>query len=273
MDGETLNFGSCGAVKGVKYPISLASQICLDHSLQRPCQLIPPTTLVGAGATAYAKKSNLALIDNKKLISKRARSRYKKTKSRLRFFENGTDASSQNSVIYEKLDTVGAVCVDSRGHVASACSSGGLSMKYDGRIGQAATYAAGVWADSSESSTKRSVAVSTTGAGEYIVKTLLAKELGTKIKESSSPALAFHKCMKEDFLGEKKYIFFLISRHLHPFMLITNKKEALFLLVDCILTLKILIFIGLEQNECLIIIGYSKKATKQIKKIFSINFN
>lgn len=103
---------------------------------------------------------------------------------------------------------MGAICVDSRGHVASACSSGGLSMKHDGRVGQAATYASGVWADSLRQ-TENSVAVTTTGAGEYLIKTLLAKQLALQIKDSACPAHAFLKCMQDDFLGTNKYCIYL----------------------------------------------------------------
>lgn len=194
MDGESLNFGACASVKSVRYPISLAAQICLDQST-KPSPLIPPILLVGQGATNYAKKSNLVLINNKKLISKRAQYRYNKFKRKL-----GLDDTPRKC---ERMDTVGAVCVDGNGNVASACSSGGILMKNSGRVGQAATYASGVWADSAEKATKRSVAVSTTGTGEYIVKTLLAKELAVKIQSSHSPALSFNKCMREDFLESR----------------------------------------------------------------------
>ncbi|GLV31912.1 Taspase 1 [Carabus blaptoides fortunei] len=199
MDGETLNFGACGAVKGVQYPITLASQICKDQTSERPLGLISPLLLVGEGAHDYAKISNLKLIENDKLISKKSYMRYKKNKALLKTH------SQQRQVNNERMDTVGAVCVDHRGHVAAASSSGGVFLKYDGRVGQAAIYASGVWADSVSNKTENSVAVTTTGTGEYLMRTQLAKELAQNIKTSTFPVTAFSKTLKEDFI-ESRYL-------------------------------------------------------------------
>lgn len=195
MDGETLNFGACGAVKGVQYPITLATQICKDQTSERPLGLVSPSLLVGEGAHDYAKISNLMLIENDKLISKKSYVRYKKNKALLKAH------SQQGKIQSERLDTVGAVCVDHRGHIAAASSSGGVFLKYDGRVGQAAIYASGVWADSIDNKTENSVAVTTTGTGEYLVKTLLAREIARNIKTSTFPVAAFSRTLKEDFIG------------------------------------------------------------------------
>lgn len=204
MNGEDLNYGACGCVKKVRNPVALATQICTDQRFSQPLQKIPPNMLVGEGAEKYAQLRNLMMVDNKELITTKARKSHSKFKRLIEKEKCLMKQSTPEKVVnmYKTLDTVGAVCVDSKGHVASACSSGGISMKHDGRVGQAACYASGVWADSYDNIRENSVAVSTTGAGEYLVKTLLARQLGSKLKIAICPTLAFVDCMKRDFLGE-----------------------------------------------------------------------
>lgn len=64
--------------------------------------------------------------------------------------------------------------IDDEGQVASGCSSGGIVLKLSGRVGQAASYGAGCW---SQKIDNRSTCVCTTGNGEYLMKTLLAREI------------------------------------------------------------------------------------------------
>lgn len=72
------------------------------------------------------------------------------------------------------LDTVGAIAVDFNNNFASAISSGGLLLKYKGRVGQAAIPGAGCWAEDS-------VAITTTGVGEYLTQTLFARKFYDKM--------------------------------------------------------------------------------------------
>ncbi|XP_023019257.2 taspase 1 [Leptinotarsa decemlineata] len=194
MDGRTLTFGGCGAVKKVKNPIALAYDICLKQSNTQPLGLVPPSLLVGQGGLQHARKASLKIVPNKRLISKKAFRQFTKYKKLLESHES-----------HERLDTVGAVCIDSEGHVASACSSGGLILKKPGRVGQAALYASGTWADSLNKDTESTVAVCTTGCGEYLVQTQLAKEIADVIKPSSSPITDLHRAMTSQFL-ESRYL-------------------------------------------------------------------
>jgi taspase (threonine aspartase 1) len=113
MDGKTLIYGGCGAVKSVKNPIHLAYDICVKQLEPLPLGLVPPSFLVGRGGVKYAKAAGLKTVKQKSLISAKALSQYKKYKSLVE--SNKTE---------ELLDTVGAVCVDNDGHVAAGCSSG-----------------------------------------------------------------------------------------------------------------------------------------------------
>ena len=74
----------------------------------------------------------------------------------------------------ERLDTVGAVAIDKYGCVAAGVSSGGILLKCPGRIGHASMYGCGCWAQDN-------VAVSSSGMGEYLVKTFFAKECANSL--------------------------------------------------------------------------------------------
>ena len=88
------------------------------------------------------------------------------------------------------LDTVGAICLDSNGNFASAVSSGGILLKHPGRVGQASMFGCGCWVDEQEMDSIKneahSIALCTTGCGEYIIKTLFAKECADHILRNTS---------------------------------------------------------------------------------------
>merc|ERR1719471_459933 len=86
-------------------------------------------------------------------------------------------------------DTVGVVVLDRSGRVASTVSSGGIALKQPGRVGQASCFGCGCWAQSKMGPQRGlSVGISTTGCGEHLVRTFLAKEcavsLGSDVERS-----------------------------------------------------------------------------------------
>ncbi|KAF9099801.1 taspase, threonine aspartase, 1 [Mortierella sp. AM989] len=91
-------------------------------------------------------------------------------------FQSSPPSKKREMIIDESLlqDTVGAICVDSLGRVAAGVSSGGIAMKFPGRVSEAAIYGAGCWAQD-PTQENPGFACSMTGAGEQICKTLLAR--------------------------------------------------------------------------------------------------
>ncbi|XP_047517156.1 threonine aspartase 1 [Pieris napi] len=193
MNGQTLHFGACGAVSNVWNPISLAKQLCIKQCDNLSLGRVPPCILTGKGAKTWAERMGLEIVDDKKMISPRAFRNYKHCKRKLKRY------SLQNDVRFSPLDTVGAICVDSYGVVAAGASSGGVSLKHEGRVGQAASFGSGVWAAMSRDGTTPSVASCTSGCGEHLIRTQLAKNTAESLMESS-PVISLDKCLKEKFL-------------------------------------------------------------------------
>ncbi|KAG0206799.1 hypothetical protein BGX28_001825 [Mortierella sp. GBA30] len=241
MNGTTLGFGSVGAVSDFKNPISIAAKI-LEESDRGPLSLgrIPPTMLVGTGASKWVDKMGFAFnrvqqdlslptpLDftaiepgstfNGTLVTKESLQQHLRFQNLLNSVvdeelpvkadasllsvdddDDQKDSSRDSQTTKRKAeeissqqrtnsfkattrriddellqDTVGAVCVDRFGRVASGVSSGGIAMKFPGRVSEAALFGAGCWAQD-PSGSDAGFACSMTGAGEQISKTLLAR--------------------------------------------------------------------------------------------------
>ncbi|XP_059057206.1 threonine aspartase 1 [Achroia grisella] len=193
MNGQTLHFGACGAVSNVWNPITLAKHLCIKQCDNLSLGRVPPCILTGQGAQLWAERMGIGIVENKKMISARSLRNYKHCKRKLKRY------SLQNDIKFSPLDTVGAICVDSNGVVASGASSGGVSLKHEGRVGQAASFGSGVWAVMSRDNKKPSVAACTSGCGEHLIRTQLAKNTAESLLEAS-PILGLDKCFKEHFL-------------------------------------------------------------------------
>ncbi len=143
VDGSTLNFGAVAAVQHVRHPISLARLIMTKT---------PHCFIVGEGADRIAAELGMPLEANIALVTPENLEIFRKHN------EQGASATG----------TVGAVAIDSHGHVASATSTGGTINKRQGRVGDSPMFGAGGYADD------RFGAASTTGEGEYIMRVLLS---------------------------------------------------------------------------------------------------
>ncbi|VVC28166.1 Peptidase T2, asparaginase 2,Nucleophile aminohydrolases, N-terminal [Cinara cedri] len=192
MDGSNMHYGGVGAVSGIKNPITLAKLICEKQNFKMSFGRIPPCLLVGQGAHEYAIQNNIIAIDPINLISEKAKRDFVHSKYKIM-----NQKCSYVQVENSKLDTVGCVSLDKFGKVAASSSSGGIILKQDGRVGQAALLGSGCWAQMTDDA---ATAVTTSGCGEHLIKTNLAKEMSKQLFNSSCPTIAINKCFNEDFI-------------------------------------------------------------------------
>ncbi|KAF8813801.1 N-terminal nucleophile aminohydrolase [Phlegmacium glaucopus] len=209
MDGKGA-FGSVGAVSGCQNAIRVARAV-LDHS-RVPDKLgrVPPLTLVSSGAYNFAA-GQLETIPPEALITFKTYERWKKWKTRLDSSEDSLtliDPASQLDTTSEELwaiqDTVGAVAWHGSDGLAAGVSSGGLLLKYPGRVGEAAIFGAGCWASQYESGLD-GMACSVSGTGEHIIRTNLARRLGEALRisaqsdEGEDPHDILNRILIDDF--------------------------------------------------------------------------
>ena len=157
MDGRDRAAGAVTALRHVRNPIRLARAV-MEHS--------PHVFLGGSGAEEFAREQGLELVDADWFATpERWRQLQELKEKKLGWFDAEV-----------KYGTVGAVAADAHGDVAAATSTGGLTGKRWGRIGDSPVIGAGTYADD------RSCAVSATGAGEFFIRAGVAHEIGARMR-------------------------------------------------------------------------------------------
>jgi beta-aspartyl-peptidase (threonine type) len=187
MNGENLRTGGVACVERLKNPIR-AARLVLDHS--------PHVYFVGTGAERFVRQHGMELCDNMELVIPREQERlYKFQEAQL---QGAVDETFSGAVVADEMashDTVGAVALDARGHLAAGTSTGGTLNKAPGRVGDSSLIGCGCYADD------QSAAVSLTGWGEPIMKLVLGKWAVDKVAGGASPAEAAHAAI--DYLFER----------------------------------------------------------------------
>lgn len=171
MDGESLRAGAVAGVQRVRNPILLARAV-MEHS--------PHVMLIGAGAEAFAKEQGIVLVDPSYF---RTEERWQQLQKALK---EGSEKHLHTDPEHAKQDsakhfgTVGAVALDSEGHLAAGTSTGGMTDKRWGRVGDSAIIGAGTYANAQ-------CAISGTGWGEFYIRTVAAHEICMKVSMLGEP--------------------------------------------------------------------------------------
>jgi len=185
MNGKTLNAGAVAAVKHIRNPISLA-RLVMEKSWH--------VMLVGEGAEKFAQEQGMQLVEQE----------YFKTERRWKQLQDIKDKDSrsddslklerkknpQTGMTNDSHGTVGCVALDKFGNIAAGTSTGGMTNKRFGRVGDSPIIGAGNYANNS------TCGVSGTGDGEYFIRLNVAKDIsdlmeykGMSVKEASQTVI------------------------------------------------------------------------------------
>lgn len=167
MEGANRNAGAVAGVKTVKSPIELARKV-MEESVH--------VMLSGEGAAQFAQKQGLEMVDNDYFDTDRRYQQLQQAKQRIKASESGEKQAWEYLDLDYKYGTVGAVAVDKNGLLSAGTSTGGMTAKRYGRIGDSPIIGAGTWADND------SCAVSATGHGEYFIRNHVAADICSRVK-------------------------------------------------------------------------------------------
>lgn len=156
MDGATLRAGAVAGVRCVRNPVLLARAV-MEHS--------PHVLLAGEGAEAFAREQGIPAVE----------AGYFRTESRWQQLQEALHREANHQRV-DHFGTVGAVALDARGHLAAATSTGGMTGKRWGRIGDSPVIGAGTYANSG-------CAMSGTGWGEFYIRTAAAHAVCMRVAE------------------------------------------------------------------------------------------
>lgn len=181
MDGSNINSGGVASLKHIKNPITLA-RFVMEHS--------PHILMFGDGAEKFADEFGLEKVENS----------YFKTEERIKEFEKNKVAHNYINNEY-KFGTVGCAAIDKNGNLAAGTSTGGMSGKKYGRVGDSPIIGAGTYANN------KTCAISATGHGEYFIRNVVAHDISALMEyknlslQHSADLVIKNKLTKQNALG------------------------------------------------------------------------
>ncbi|MGK0413186.1 MAG: beta-aspartyl-peptidase (threonine type) [Polaribacter sp.] len=173
MDGKTLNAGAVAGVTNVKSPIELAIKIMTDSE---------HVMLSGKGASIFAKEKGLEIVDPSYFYTENRFKSLQRIKDREKSeLDHDAKAAFYDPIIKNsKYGTVGCVALDKSGNIAAGTSTGGMTNKRWGRIGDAPIIGSGTYANN------KTCGVSSTGWGEYFIRNQVAYDISAQMEYKNS---------------------------------------------------------------------------------------
>ncbi len=158
MDGSNLNAGTVAGITTVKNPIKLARRI-MENSEH--------VMMIGKGAEIFAQEQNIEIVNPSYFKTDERWESLQKIKSR----EHNKDESYLNNNYDYKFGTVGCAALDKMGNIASGTSTGGMTNKKYGRVGDVPIIGAGTYANNN------TCALSATGHGEFFIRNVVTHDI------------------------------------------------------------------------------------------------
>jgi L-asparaginase / beta-aspartyl-peptidase len=162
MDGALIKAGAVAGVKNIRNPILLANEVMQNSN---------HVFLSGSGATDFALKQGIKLEPDDYFFSQFRYDQWKEIRDSDSYALDHTDSRMEELMRDKKFGTVGAVACDSEGNLAAATSTGGMTNKKYGRIGDSPITGAGNYANN------KTCAISCTGHGEIFMLAVAAYDV------------------------------------------------------------------------------------------------
>ena len=188
MDGATLNAGSVAGLTTTRHPLAAARAV-MEQS--------PHVMLIGPGADSFAASVGLEQVDPGFFFTERRWQGLERELQRLNLpipprpagaapgamaaVTLGLDPGAAPPLNERKFGTVGAVALDSQGRLAAGTSTGGMTAKRWGRVGDVPVIGAGTYASNADG-----CAVSATGSGEYFIRATVARDICVSTREGAT---------------------------------------------------------------------------------------